>query len=106
MNGNLPPHGTEEAEPVSALSERNSVDDNHLSETDDAATTNTLDAASDQDDREVISNCCNNAPGEEKCQADVYESLATEDVRERSENRLEYGRGKEERSSTPKGFDR
>lgn len=99
------PHHAEEAEPLASLAERDGVDYNHLGQGDDASTTHTLDRATDKYGGEVVGNRWDDRAREEECQTNVNERLATEDVREGSEDGLEDCGREEEGGAGPKGFD-
>ena len=54
--------------------------------------TQAMDAATDENDREVVCNSGNDCASKEEGQTKIDKRLASEDVRERSKHRLENGR--------------
>ena len=99
------PHSTEEAEPLSSLTQGNSVDNHHLSQTDDSTSTNTLNGTTNQDNSEVVCHSSHNTTSQEESQADVDQRLATKDMAEGPDDGLEHCRCEEERGSAPERLD-
>lgn len=104
-NRTYAPHGANDSKPLASLPQRYQVSDEDFSQSNEPATSDTLEGSADKKGSEPIGRRSNNGADEEEDQSHHHERFSTEDVREFGETGLKDGGAEKKRCAGPESLD-